>query len=415
MTLGASQVDLSDPAFWERTRAERDEAFALLRRERPVSWHEAPRLGRPARRGAPRGYWAVTRHEDVVAVSRDPETFCAGRGTMMFDNLSPEDEYAYSGFLSTDAPRHASLRRLVNRAFTPRAMRTIERQIQEQARRAIARVAAMGECDFLHDLVAPFPIGVIGDMMGVPEADRAEIQRLVHITIQFGNDDYAPTFDESVQAARDVAAYGLALAQERRAHRTEDLTTALVEAEVDGKRLTDEDIGATFWLLLSAGTETTATTAAHGMHALTQNPDECARWQADVEGLAPSAVEELLRWATPLLNFRRTSTRDTHIAGQAIAEGDNVIVWYVSANRDEQVFGDPYRLDLSREPNPHVAFGGGGPHFCLGAGLARIELRVFFTELFRRLPDLEISGEPVPLPNPFLDTYASLPCSFSPR
>jgi cytochrome P450 len=197
--------------------------------------------------------------------------------------------------------------------------------------------------------------------------------------------------------------------------RTEDLTTALVEAEVDGERLTDEDIGATFWLLLSAGTETTATTAAHGMRALTQNPDERARWQADVDGLAPSAVEELLRWATPLLNFRRTATRDADIAGQAIAEGDNVIVWYVSANRDEGVFDDPCQLDLSRDPNPHVAFGGGGPHFCLGAGLARIELRVLFAELFRQLPDLEISGEPVPLPNPFLDTYASLPCSFSPR
>jgi cytochrome P450 len=410
----AASIDLSEPAFWERPRRERDEAFALMRREAPVSWQEAPRLGAPTKWGAPRGHWAVTRHEDVVAVSRDAKTFCAGRGTMLFDNLSPDDEYAYSGFLSMDAPRHSQLRRLVSKAFTPRTMRVIEGQIRDQARLAVSAVAERGGCDFLHDLVGPFPIGVIGDMMGVPASDRPEIQRLVDITVQFGNDEYAPTFDDSIQAARDVAAYGLTLASERRARPTDDLTSTLVQAEVDGRRLSEDDIGAFFWLLMSAGTETTATTAAHGMLALTRNPSERARWQADFDAMAPTAVEELLRWATPLLNFRRVATTDTEVAGQAIAEGDNVIVWYVSANRDEAVFAEPYRFDLGRAPNSHVAFGGGGPHFCLGSALARIELRALFSELFARLPDIEISGEPVPLPNPFLETYQALPCSFTP-
>jgi cytochrome P450 len=251
--------------------------------------------------------------------------------------------------------------------------------------------------------------------MGVPESDLPEIQRLVDITVQFGNDDYAPTFEESIGAAKAVAAYGVQLARERRRRPQEDLTTVLVQGMVDGRRLSDEDIGASFWLLIGAGIETTATTAAHGMLALTRHPAERALWQADFDALARCAVEELLRWASPLLNFRRTATRDTEVAGQPIAKGENVVLWYISANRDEQVFSEPYRFDIRRDPNPHLAFGGGGPHFCLGNALARLELRALFAELFHQLPDIEITGEPVPLPNPFLETFASLPCSFTPE
>jgi len=216
-------------------------------------------------------------------------------------------------------------------------------------------------------------------------------------------------------AVQAVIDYAKELAGRRRADPGDDLVTALVHQEIGGERLSDEDVAATFWVIITGGSDTTSTTAAHAMIALSQWPAERRRLQADYGPLAATAVEEMLRWATPVLSFRRTATCDTEIHGQAIGEGDNVVIFYQSANRDETVFNDPYRFDVARAPNPHLAFGGGGPHFCLGAALARLELRVFFQELFRRLPDIEMSGDPRYLPGPFLDTVASVPCSFTPH
>ena len=407
----ASQIDLSDPAFWEAPRAARFQAFDVLRRELPVSRQAPPLAWAPRDFAPPRGYWAVTTYEDVRAVSRDPATFASGRGVMLFDNLPPDVQYLNDGWVGLDAPRHTQLRRLVSSAFTPRVMRSLEGWITQQARHAIAEVAGRGECDFFADLVSPFPVEVICDMLGVPIPDRHELMRLTHLGVHFSAD--AP-FEGSIEAMRSVIDYAIGLAAERRHEPSGDLLTSLVNAEIDGSRLSDEDVAASFWVILTGGSDTTSTAAAHAMVALSDDAAERRRLQQGSGAVYDRAVEEMLRWATPVIDFRRTATVDTEIAGQRIAAGDNVLIFYQSANRDETVFRDPYRFDTGRDPNPHLTFGGGGPHFCLGAALARLELKTFFRELFEVLPDIEVAGDPVYLPGPFLDSVESLPCSFSP-
>lgn len=409
----SSRIDLSDPDFWRGTLESRYVAFDALRRDLPVAWQAAPLAWASDKFPPPRGYWAVTRHSDVCATSRNTRDFISGAGVMFFDNLPRETQYLFEGFVGLDAPRHTQLRRLVAKAFTPAMLSQIEGSVRRQAIQAIRDVADRGSCDFYHELAAPLPVAVICDMMGVRPSDRSELRRLMHVVNGFGFEGI--TFDNSVAAAREITQYGLELARARRTRPRRDLTTALVGAEIDGQRLDDEDIGATFFVIFSGGMDTVSTTAAHAMLALTQFPLERRRWQADFEAIADTAIEELLRWATPVLQFRRTATREVEIAGQAVAAGENVVLWYLSANRDEAVFHDPYRLDLSRQPNPHVAFGGGGPHFCLGSYLARIELKIFFRELFRLLPDIVIRGAAVSLPSPFVNTFKSLPCTFTPR
>ncbi len=330
---------------------------------------------------------------------------------MPFDNLPPDVQYLNDGWVGLDAPRHTQLRRLVSSAFTPRVMRDLEGWIAHEARQVIAAVADRGECDFFTDLVAPFPIEVICDMLGVPTADRPELMRLTNIGVHFGTD--AP-FEQSIAAMRAVADYAIELARERRLNPSLDLLSSLVAAEIDGVRLSPEDVAASFWVILTGGSDTTSTTATHTMVAFSNQPPERRRLQADYDATCDTAVEEMLRWATPVIDFRRTATVDTEIAGQHIAAGDNVLIFYQSANRDETVFRDPYRFDCGRDPNPHVSFGGGGPHFCLGAALARLELKTFFRELFELLPDVEVAGDPIYLPGLFLDAFVSLPCAFSP-
>jgi cytochrome P450 len=248
-------------------------------------------------------------------------------------------------------------------------------------------------------------------MLGVPEPDRPELMRLTHTGVHFGAD---VPFEASIDAMRSVIDYAIGLAGERRRQPAGDLLTSLVQAEIDGMRLSDEDVAASFWVILTGGSDTTSTTAAHAMVALGSHPSERRLLKDETGAISDTAVEEMLRWATPVIDFRRTATVDTEIANQRIAAGDNVLIFYQSANRDERVFSDPYRFDSRRDPNPHVAFGAGGPHFCLGAALARLELKSFFGELFSLLPDIEVSGDPVYVPGPFLDSVASLPCSFTP-
>jgi len=241
--------------------------------------------------------------------------------------------------------------------------------------------------------------------------DRPELMRLTNIGVHFGTD--AP-FERSIAAMRSVADYAVELASDRRRHPAGDLLSSLVGAEIDGVGLSDEDVAASFWVILTGGSDTTSTTATQAMVALSDHPAERRRLQGDYDEICGTAVEEMLRWATPVIDFRRTATVDTEIAGQPIAAGDNVLIFYQSANRDQRVFHDPYLFDSGRDPNPHVTFGGGGPHFCLGAALARLELKTFFRELFDLLPDLTVAGDPVYLPGLFLDSVVSLPCSFSP-
>jgi cytochrome P450 len=396
---------LSDTAFW--LRDDREDAFARMRREHPVSWQEEPAT---AWSSGGRGYWAVLRHGDVRSVSRQPQIFVSGLGSELFE-LPVEVAQTYSGMLNMDAPRHTRLRDIVSAAFSPRYVAQLEHMIRRRATAVIDAVCERGACDFATEIAEPFPLAVICDMLGVPQQDRLELARLSRISVPLGDSEFG-TFADAFQAALDLIEYAKDLQRARRGRPTDDLTTLLMEAEVDGERLSEDEAGSFFELLITAGIETTGASIAHGMLALWRNPEQRARWHGS-PALAPTAVEEILRWATPVIHFRRTAAVDTELAGQRIAAGDKV-VFYHSANRDEAVFEDPYRFDVGRDPNPQLAFSGGGPHFCLGAHLARLEMRVMFQELFARLPDLELAGEPLIMHSMFFNGIKSLPCTFAP-
>lgn len=330
---------------------------------------------------------------------------------MLFDNLSPGARLLNDGWVGMDAPEHTRLRRLVSGAFTPKMVRRFATWVRDEAQVLIEAVAPRGECDFFSDLAAPLPVAVICTLLGVPPSERAEVMRLTHAGVHFSSD---VPFEETLAAVAAVVEYATDLSRRRRVEPGDDLISALVSAEA-GHGLSDAEVATTFWVLITGGSDTTSTTAAHGMIALSSFPDERARWQGEYETLAPTAVEEMLRWATPVLCFRRTATRDTTVLGEKVAAGENVVMFYKSANRDEAAFDHPYRFQVGRQPNPHVAFGAGGPHFCVGAALARLQLTVLFRQLFLLLPDIQLSGEPSYVAGPFLDTVAAVPCRFTPH
>ncbi|MFD9664253.1 cytochrome P450 [Rhodococcus sp. NPDC059968] len=416
-TPTASEIDLSDPQLWQSPRATQHEVFAVLRNELPISRHKPPTPWAPAEY-PPGPYWAVTRHEDIQAITSDVATFSNERGTAFaMDGVPLINNQLQDGFLASDPPRHSKMRRIVSKAFTPKVMKNIEGWIEEQARGVVSAVADRGECDFHHEISAPFSFGVICDMVGAPVADRAWIARTGNLMGFSGDIEYQPStyVTELVESVVTLSAFGADLSRSRRkSGGGDDLLGSLIEAEVDGERLSDEEIGSLFYLLLSAGTETTAATAAHGMHALTTFPDERRRWQSNFEGLSRTAVEEILRWGSAVQAFRRTAVTDTTIGGQEIAAGDTVCLFFVSSNFDETVFDDPLRFDLGRKDNPHHTFGARGIHYCLGNVLSRTELKILYRELFQQLPDLRMTGDPVLLDSPVFATFRSAPCAFTP-
>jgi cytochrome P450 len=398
---------LSEPAFW--LRDDREDEFARLRREQPVVWQDEPVTDWSP---GGRGYWAVLGHAGVRAASRDAQRFLSGLGTELFE-LPVEVAQLYSGMLNMDAPRHTRLRGIVSAAFSPRYVNLLEKAVHRRAAAVVDAVCERGTCDFASDIAEPFPLAVICDMLGVPEQDRLELARLSRVSVPLGDAEFG-TFDNAFQAALDLIDYAKDLQRVRRDRPADDLTTLLMQAEVDGEHLSADEAGSFFELLITAGIETTSASVAHGMIALCRNPGQRERWQRDGAAIAPSAVEEVLRWSTPVIHFRRTAAADTELAGQPIAAGDKVVLFYHSANRDEAVFDDPYRFNVGRNPNPHLAFSGGGPHFCLGAHLARLEMRVMFQELFTRLPDLELAAEPEVMHSMFFNGVKSMPVAFTP-
>jgi cytochrome P450 len=400
-----SDIRLSDPSFWQRP--DRDDGFALLRRERPVDWQEEP----PTiwSKGG-RGYWAVTRHRDVREASRRPDLFASGRGTELFD-LPAGVARTYSGMLNMDAPEHTAMRAIVNAVFSPRRVATLAHDVERRARAIIDDVGERGACDFAVDVADALPLAVICDLMGVPEADRPAIRRLSQSSHPLGDPQFG-TFEDAYRAVGELIEYGKALLRERLERPSDDLGTDLAAAGID-----EEDGGTFFELLITAGIDTTGAAIAHGLLALSEkeNRDQRARWHADFGRFEVTAIEEILRWSTPVVHFRRTATADTELAAQPIAEGDKVVLFYNSANRDESVFEAPGRFDIARRHNPHLTFGGGGPHFCLGAHLARLELKTLFRELFVRLPDIAVSETPVLMHSMFFNGVKSLPCEFTPH
>jgi methyl-branched lipid omega-hydroxylase len=417
--LAVDEIQLGWLEQW--MRPDREGMFAKLRAEAPVSFHEEPEYVDPASgvQVMPKGpgFWAVVRHDDVMRVSRDPATFHSAPSVNIGD-IPPEIAEWLGSMINMDAPRHTKFRMVVNRGFTPRQIAKIGEIIRVQARAIVDEVAPKGECDFVSEVAAALPLGIICDMLGIPRSDHARIFELTNSILGVGDPEYVSTFEELMAAGMELFQYGLDLAERRKADPQDDITSILMNAEVtdeDGThRLTASELGSFFLLLVVAGNETTRTAISHGLLALTRNPDQRRIWLDDLEGVTPTAAEEVVRWATPVIHFRRTATVDTEIAGQPIRAGEKVVMFYNSANRDEAHFADPYRFDVRRDPNDHVGFGAGGPHFCLGANLARLEVRVMFEELLRRLPDIEVSGEPALLQSSFIHGIKRMPARFTP-
>lgn len=406
--LDLDGIYLGDPAFWDRH--DRYHWLARFRRERPVTWQ----AGR-AVEGFPTspGFWSLTRHAEVRAVSRDVKRFASTLGTQLFSENS-ENAYLTGGLLVLDPPRHTKLRGIIGKAFTPRMLQAIEDQMERRARTVVGRVAEWGACDFASDIATRMPMGVICDMMEVPEEDWLELQRLTIQALGFG-DPNVGEFDDAFEAFIALNDYGEELCRTRRKAPTEDLLSALIAAEVDGERLTDLDIGIFFQLLITAGIETTSSSIGHGTALLARHPDQRRAWMADYEGLVASALEEIVRYSSPVVNFARTAKEDLKLGGQTIAAGDKVVMWYTAANRDETVFEEPERFDIRRWPNDHVGYGGGGVHHCLGMHLARREMYHFFKILFETLPDLEVDLDRLaPINGLFVHGVRSLPCTYTP-
>jgi cytochrome P450 len=410
-----SQIHLLD--FWSQPAEVRDEVFAELRRDKPLSRHLPPEdildLGIEA---DDRPFWAVVRHEDIRRVSRDPKTFCSGEG-VLFGDAPPEFLEASQSFLAMDAPRHTKLRGLVSSAFTPRQIARLEERIRAHAKRIVEEVAGTGHGDFVQLVAKRLPLQTISDMVGVPDADRERIVTAADTLVTAADPDVAG--EQSPLEALGAALWTLTefatqTAAERERSPQDDLMTALVQAEIDGEKLTHAEIAAFFVLLAVAGNDTTRHSTSHGMRALTVNPDQRRLLQEDPEGRMPAAVEEIVRWATPVLTFRRTTTRDVELHGHLIPEGEKVLLFYHSGNRDDRAFQDPWRFDVTREPNHHLGFGGGGPHYCLGASLARTQLRAIFTELLTRLPQIEVGEPTLYRGGAFIHGVKRMECSFGP-
>ncbi|WP_018637138.1 cytochrome P450 [Parafrankia elaeagni] len=345
-----------------------------------------------------KGYRALTRHADLVEVSRRPADFCSGLGTLWVNDLGPAFNEFFGSIINLDDPRHGQLRRLVAAAFTPRTLRRLHDSLDRHAAATVAAAARRRDLDIVADLATPFPLAVICDLVGVPPGHRADVLAASDVIVSGGDPELVPDQQDPISAflAAGTALADLAadLAEHRRRRPADDLLTTLVQADVDGIRLTTSEVASFFVLLAFAGQETTRNAISLGLWALHNAPAVRRAWAADFDRLRPTAVEEVLRFTTPVATMRRTATRDITLNGHHLAGGDKVLLLYAAANRDERVFPDPDRLDLTRSPNPHLAFGGPGPHFCLGAHLARAEIAAILREIFHRLPDLTITGEP---------------------
>jgi cytochrome P450 len=415
--LSVEEIDLGDPDFWSRPLEEREGAFATLREERPVPFMEERELpGLPIPVGP--GYWSLTRHADILEASRTPGIFSSARGATSIADLPKEFNEFFGSMINMDDPRHGRQRRIVSRGFTPRALGRLDASVERRADAIIDRVIERGECDFVADIAAPLPLEIIVDMMGIPESEARMVFEKTNVILGLGDPEFVGSAENVVTAAlgagAELAALMNEMAEDRRKQPRDDLTSALLNADLEDGAMTGEELASFFVLLVVAGNETTRNAISHGMKALCDHPDERRKWQAEFARVAPTAVEEIVRWATPVIHMRRTCTRDTTLGGQPMKEGDKVVLWYCSGNRDEAVFDDPHRFDVTRRPNEHVGFGGPGPHFCLGANLARREIRVIFDRLFRRLPDLEITAPPDRLQSNFIHGIKRMPCRFTP-
>lgn len=394
------ELALHDPKAYDRGFPY--ERFQELRDTDPVSHHEHPRWER--------GYWAITRHADVQRASRDT-TFKNSPNPFLDDatGTGPDDDAGASELLiSLDSPQHTKLRKLVNRGFTPKRVADLSDKVEARVNDLIDAVADRGSCDLVDDLALWLPLHVIADLVGVPEEDRKQVFEWTEITFGF---DPSYTAEQRAEAAVSMYTYADQMCEDRRREPRDDLMSVLIAAEVDGEQLTKMQLDLFFLLLQNAGSETTRNLITTGTLALLEHPTELGRLRADLS-LLPVAIEELLRYVTPVMQFTRTATADAEIGGTTIPAGDRIVLWYASANRDDRVFERPNGLDITREPNDHVAFGAGGPHFCLGASLARLEARIMFEAILTRFDGLTVDADVGELPRLYsnlIDGFTRLP------
>jgi cytochrome P450 len=409
--VAVDSINISDPEFWKGSRQHRESVFATLRREAPVKFFpEIPLANFPV---GP-GYWALTKHDDIWHVSRNPELFCSGKGSNIAD-LTVELNEFFGSMISMDDPKHVRLRTIVSKGFTPKEITRIEEYVKNKAKsivdKVLAKYGANEEFDFVDAIAAPFPLQIICEMMGIPESDERQILDWTNVILGAGDPDFGGTLENLINVALEMFAYAQALGEARLANPTDDLTSVMMHSIVDGDRMSSQEFGSFFILLVVAGNETTRNAISHGMLQLTEHPDQKAAWYGDFESKTKGAVEEIVRWASPVIHFRRTATRDTEIRGVKIKAGEKVVMWYNSGNRDEEIYENPHQFNIARTLAPaQVGFGAGGPHFCLGANLARREIAVMFDEIRRRLPNLVVTGEPAYLQSNFINGIKRMPC-----
>jgi methyl-branched lipid omega-hydroxylase len=405
--------DVSDmDGFWTAPIEERAAAFAALREREPVAFFPEPES--PFPRGA--GFYALTRLDDLAEASRTPSVFTSGRGATGIADLPQEFLEFYGSMINVDDPRHARLRRIVSRGFTPRRLAGLVEDVERTARGIVDDVIDAGECDAVPAISARLPLKIVCDMMGVPESQYGFVLDRTNIILGAADPEYVPDSGNIamalLQAGNDLAELMRDLGRQRTENPSDDVASALVNAEIDGERLTPDELASFFILLVVAGNETTRNAISWGIHLLTEHPDQRARWLADIDGVTPTAVEEIVRWASPVIFMRRTLATDAVLGGQPMRAGDKVALFYWAANRDPAHFHDPDAFDVLRAPNPHVGFGGAGPHFCLGAHLARREMAVMFRELLTRVPDIHATAPPHRLKSMFINGIKHLPVAF---
>jgi cytochrome P450 len=395
------ELDVSDSEHWQDGPPH--EIFKRLRSECPVHWSEMNEYEDEA------GFWGLHKAEHVREVSLDWETYSSEIGGCVGLTHGIPLPLMQSMFIGMDPPKHDRIKRLFQRGFTPKRIAEHEDEIRAIATRTLDRVAPTGACDLVTDVAQPVVSRVIGSFMGIPESDDEDWAALMNTTLGAGDPDFGSGDVHEVAGAalQEVAQRCMSMVAERRENPTDDLTSVLVHAEIEDERLSDDEIVMGFFLLVAAGNDSTKATYTSGMRALIEHPEQM-KMLADDPSLIPGAVEECLRMFPAFAHFRRTTTRETEIGGQPIAAGEKVLMWYVASNRDEDVYEDPDRFDVLRNPE-HQAFGAGGRHFCLGTALARLELKVLFEETLKRMPSMEIIGEPRYVVSPFVNQLKTLP------
>jgi methyl-branched lipid omega-hydroxylase len=415
--LDTARPDIATAEFWQRPLAERMADFAVIRDAERFPQYEFDNM----LTGEKERFFAAVHFDDIIEMSKNPKLFCSGQGATTIPNMPIEALEYFGGFINMDDPRHARQRGIVARSFTPRRLAQVIDSVESICDEVIDDMCEKGEVDLVATISAPFPLLVICDMMGIPRSEFQTVLDATNIILGGGDPEFMGDGDPLMTlfgAGQTLTQLMAELAEERRRNPTDDLTSALVQADSENDMLAPEELGSFFILLAVAGNDTTRTATSLGMDLLAKNPDQRKIWTDDLDGVTPTAVEEIVRMASPVTYMRRTVTEATTVAGHDFEADDKVVLFYGAGNRDPKIFPDPETFDVRRTPNNHVGFGGPGPHFCLGAHLARRELAIMFNHLFTRLPDIETAGEPTYLEAqgaPLVGGVKRLPVRFTPQ